>query len=123
METDSRTQERIARMRLEDERNNRPITNLSKLQKKVLRYVYSESYDNHNGIDQFSPEGVALTSLNDLGLVRLICTKDGLGAIPTPKGKLLLYENPKLRFPVSENVRWIITTVIAVAALVLGIIK
>lgn len=80
-------------------------------------------YENPDGVPHESITAAALRTLETLGLVYLLSTKSGIGARLTDKGRLLLHENRKLNFPIPENTRWIITTIIAVVALILGIIK
>ena len=108
-------------MQIDNERRNRPVTNLSNLQKKVLKLVYSDECKTQDWFSLTSPEGAALESLNDLGLVHLVATKEGLGAIPNAKGRLLLAENPELVFPLPEYKRWKITTGIAIGALIIAL--
>lgn len=97
--------DRIARRALEDEREARPVTYLSKLQKEVLRKTAQGVYEHSDGVDNNSPEAAALHSLQTLGLVSLRATKAGIGGWLTDKGRLLLHENPKLRF-ISEDQKW-----------------
>lgn len=82
------------------------VTYLSPLQKKALVKASNGEYENPDqGVMYETPEGAALSSLGDLGLVKLIATKGGLGARITDKGRLLLYENPKLKF-ISDEQKW-----------------
>ena len=117
------SQEQIAKRALEDVRMSRTVTHLSKFQKKVLSQVLEREDENFDGVEHRSNEAAALHYLEALGLVTLRSTKAGIWGALSDKGKLLLYENPKLVFPVPEYTRWIITTAIAVSSLVLGIVK
>lgn len=121
MDPISRSHERVAEKQFEAERINRPVTNLSDLQKRVLRFVYSNEFKGHEGFAYASPEGLALESLYNLGLVQLSLTKNGYGARPTAKGRLLLLENLDLKFPLPEHKRWKITTGLAIAAIVIAL--
>lgn len=81
-------------------------------------------YESTDGVEQNSIEAAALYTLEALGLVSLRATKARIGGRITEKGRrLLLHENPKLKFPISENTRWIITTIISVVALLTAIIS
>lgn len=111
MDQDPRTQERIARQRIEEERLARQVLYLPKFEKKILKGVQKELYK--EGVRQDTAEAAALESLSALGLVRLCLTKAGVSAELTKKGKLLFHENPKLRFPIPENTRWVVTTIIS----------
>lgn len=95
------------------------MTHLSRFQKEVLKKAGKGLYEDE-GVSHESPEAAALSLLSSLGLLHLICTKNGVGGFLTDKGRLLLYENPKLRFPIPENTRWIITTTISVLALIVA---
>ena len=112
--------DKIARRALEDERLARPVTYLTKFQKTVLKDVAVDIYDS-DGVPHQSPEAGALESLSSLGLVSLRSTKEGIGGQLTEKGRLLLHENPKLRFSPPEGKRWKITTTIAIVALVIAL--
>jgi hypothetical protein len=127
MDKDQLTQERLARQAIEEERNARKITYLSELQKKVLIDVSKGVYNN-NGIKHETPEASALESLAVLGLVKLVCTKDGDSGRITEKGMLLLHENPKLRF-ISNDQKWktmlvlqILTIMITLAGVIVSIV-
>lgn len=118
-----RAHEKIARRSIEEERLARPVPYLSKFQKKVLKGVEAGIYDVEGGAKYKTPEASALNSLSALGLVSLRTTKEGVGGCLTEKGYLLLYENPALRFPVTDNTRWIVTTVLSGLAIVISIIS
>lgn len=112
---------RIALKSIEEERLARPVTYLSKEQKNVLNKVAEGIYENSDGVPHESITAAALRTLETLGLVHLISTKDGIEAKLTDKGRLLLHENKKLNFPIPENTRWKITTAIAIAAIVIAL--
>lgn len=114
------TQERIARRALEENQQVRCVTYLNKLEKEVLLDVSKRTSKDSDGVGQDSIEAAALRSLQSLGLVSLRCNKAGIVGELTYKGQMLLHENPKLRFPVPENTRWIIATVISVLALLVA---
>lgn len=123
MDKEAFIKKRLAKKAIEEERRNRPVTYLSKFQKKILKEVENNASYLDDGVRYETIEAAALRSLSDLGLVRLFSSNNGVGASLTDKGKLLLYENSKLRFPIPEDLRWLITTTIAIVALILGIIK
>ncbi|MGM9739835.1 MAG: hypothetical protein ACI3ZP_04450 [Candidatus Cryptobacteroides sp.] len=119
----NRSQERIARLSAEEDRRARRVTNLTRIEKKVFRDVAANLYEDSDGVSHNSIEAAALRSLESWGLVHLRSTKAGVGARITDKGRLLLYDNKKLRFPVPENTRWIITTILSCLAIVISIIS
>lgn len=119
MTHESQVQERIAKRSLEEERKARPVTYLSRFQKEVLKKAEKGLYKD-DGVGHESPEAAALSLLSSLGLLHMISTKEGVSGFLTDKGRLLLYENPKLRFPIPESTRWIITTTISVLALIVA---
>jgi len=121
MSDEVRSQERLARQRIEEERLARPITHLSKLQKMVLIGVSKATPQEPFLVGPNSPEAAALESLAALGLVKLICTKACNSGLMLEKGRLLLHENPKLKFPASENTRWIVSTIISGVAVLIAI--
>ena len=113
-------QKEIARRSIEEERRARPVVNLSNTEKRVLRQVDAANPDYSEGFGYRSIEGAALHTLEALGLVTLATCKEGIKARLTEKGRLLLYDNPKLKFPIEENTRWTVSTVIAAIALILS---
>lgn len=117
--------ERISRHQIEEERLIREVKYLTPIQKKTLLDINKGMYDNDDfeGFPYDSPTGIAIMSLEDLGLLQISLTKGGVGVRRlTTKGKLLLLENSKLRFPLPEFTRWVITTTIAGIALVISLI-
>lgn len=127
MTHESQVQERIAKCSLEEERKARPVTYLSRLQKEVLKkaekglYKAEKGLYKDDGVSHESPEAAALSLLSSLGLLHMISTKEGVGGFLTDKGRLLLYENPKLKFPVEENTRWIVSTTISALAIMIAL--
>ena len=120
MTHESQVQERIAKSSLEEERKARPVTYLSRFQKEVLKKAEKGLYKD-DGVSHESPEAAALSLLSSLGLLHMICTKEGVGGFLTDKGRLLLYENPKLKFPVEENPRWVVSTTISALAIMIAL--
>lgn len=122
MDQNRHIQEKLVRKSIEEERLARPVTYLSEFQKKVLKDISVGSYDSENsdGVSHDSNEAAALETLAALGLVHLISTKAGVGGRLTSKGRLLLFENPKLQFAPSEGKRWYITTFISCLALLVA---
>lgn len=121
MTHESQVQERIAKCSLEEKRKARPVTYLSRLQKEVLKKAEKGLYKD-DGVSHESPEAAALSLLSSLGLLHMISTKEGVGGFLTDKGRLLLfYENPKLKFPVEENTRWIVSTTISALAIMIAL--
>lgn len=126
MDNDRMAQERIARQQLEEDRRARPITYLSKTQKRVFIEVSKDKYNNRfpsfTEAGHETPEAAALESLASLGLIKMVATKGGVSGRMTSKGELLIHENPKLRFAPPEGKRWIITTCISLLALAVATI-
>lgn len=120
MTHESQVQERIAKRSLEEERKARPVTYLSRFQKEVLKKAEKELYKD-DGVSHESPEAAALSLLSSLGLLHMISTKEGVGGFLTDKGRLLLYENPILKFPVEENTRWVVSTTISALAIMIAL--
>lgn len=120
MTHESQVQERIAKRSLEEERKARPVTYLSWFQKEVLKKAEKGLYED-DGVSHESPEAAALSLLSSLGLLHMISTKEGVGGFLTDKGRLLLYENPKLKFPVEENTRWVVSTTISALAIMIAL--
>lgn len=120
MTHESQVQERIAKCSLEEERKARPVTYLSRLQKEVLKKAEKGLYKD-DGVSHESPEAAALSLLSSLGLLHMISTKEGVGGFLTDKGRLLLYENQKLKFPVEENTRWVVSTTISALAIMIAL--
>lgn len=120
MTHESQVQERIAKRSLEEERKARPVTYLSRFQKEVLKKAEKELYKD-DGVSHESPEAAALSLLSSLGLLHMISTKEGVGGFLTDKGRLLLYENQKLKFPVEENTRWVVSTTISALAIMIAL--
>lgn len=117
---ESRIHEKIATRSIEEERKARPVTYLSRFQKEVLKKAEKGLY-NDDGVSHESPEAAALSLLSSLGLLHLISTKNGVGGFLTEKGRLLLYENPKLKFPIEENTRWVVSTTISALAIMIAL--
>lgn len=84
--------------------------------KKAEKGLYKD-----DGVNHESPEAAALSLLSSLGLLHMISTKEGVGGFLTDKGRLLLYENPKLKFPVEENTRWVVSTTISALAIMIAL--
>lgn len=120
MTHESQVQERIAKRSLEEERKARPVTYLSRFQKEVLKKAEKGLYKD-DGVSHESPEAAALSLLSSLGLLHMISTKEGVGGFLTDKGRLLLYENQKLKFPVEENTRWVVSTTISTLAIMIAL--
>lgn len=120
MTHESQVQERIAKRSLEEERKARPVTYLSRFQKEVLKKAEKGLYKD-DGVSHESPEAAALSLLSSLGLLHMISTKEGVGGFLTDKGRLLLYENPKLKFPVEENTRGVVSTTISALAIMIAL--
>lgn len=120
MTHEPQVQERIAKRSLEEERKARPVTYLSRFQKEVLKKAEKGLYED-DGVSHESPEAVALSLLSSLGLLHMISTKEGVGGFLTDKGRLLLYENQKLKFPVEENTRWVVSTTISALAIMIAL--
>lgn len=120
MTHEPQVQERIAKRSLEEERKARPVTYLSRFQKEVLKKAEKELYKD-DGVSHESPEAAALSLLSSLGLLHMISTKEGVGGFLTDKGRLLLYENQKLKFPVEENTRWVVSTTISALAIMIAL--
>ena len=117
---ESRVHEKIDKRSIEEERKARPVTYLSRFQKEVLKKAEKGLY-NDDGVSHESPEAAALSLLSSLGLLHLISTKNGVGGFLTEKGRLLLYENPKLKFPIEENTRWVVSTTISALAIMIAL--
>jgi len=113
-------QERLVRMQIDDQRMNREIKHLTKLQKKTFLEI-SKGKKEFEVVSADSSTGIILLSLQDLGLIQVSQVKGEMRTRITTKGKLLLLENSKLRFPPQEFTRWVITTAIAVLALVISV--
>ena len=120
MTHESQVQERIAKRSLEEERKARPVTYLSRFQKEVLKKAEKGLYKD-DGVSHESPEAAALSLLSSLGLLHMISTKEGVSGFLTDKGRLLLYENPQLKFPVEENTRWVVSTTISALAIMIAL--
>ena len=120
MTHEPQVQERIAKRSLEEERKARPVTYLSRFQKEVLKKAEKGLYKD-DGVSHESPEAAALSLLSSLGLLHMISTKEGVGGFLTDKGRLLLYENQKLKFPVEENTRWVVSTTISALAIMIAL--
>lgn len=120
MTHESQVQERIAKRSLEEERKARPVTYLSRFQKEVLKKAEKGLYKD-DGVSHESQEAAALSLLSSLGLLHMISTKEGVGGFLTDKGRLLLYENPKLKFPVEENTSWVVSTTISALAIMIAL--
>lgn len=101
----SHTQEKIARRSIEEDRLARPVTYLSKTEKRVLKEVAEGAFEHSDGVEHSSIEAAALRSLESWGLVSLRATKGGISGILSDKGRLLLHENPKLKF-ISDEKKW-----------------
>lgn len=120
MTHESQVQERIAKRSLEEERKARPVTYLSRFQKEVLKKAEKGLYKD-DGVSHESPEAAALSLLSSLGLLHMISTKEGVSGFLTDKGRLLLYENPQLKFPVEENTHWVVSTTISALAIMIAL--
>lgn len=120
MTHESQVQERIAKRSLEEERKARPVTYLSRFQKEVLKKAEKGLYKD-DGVSHESPEASVLSLLSSLGLLHMISTKEGVGGFLTDKGRLLLYESPKLKFPVEENTRLVVSTTISALAIMIAL--
>lgn len=114
-------QERLVRMQIDDQRMNREIKHLTKLQKKTFLEI-NKGKKQFEVVSSDSSTGIILLSLQDLGLIQVSQVKGEMRVVRiTTKGKLLLLENSRLRFPPQEFTRWVITTAIAVLALVISV--
>ena len=122
MDPSTRINENSARRAIEEERQARPVEYLSDIQKKVLIEISKTEDSDYIVYKQGSPEASSLDSLSTLGLVKKLLGKGGVSGRLTDKGRLLLYNNPKLKFAPPEGARWIITTVISVLALIVATI-
>lgn len=122
MDQNTLTQERIARKQIEAERRARPVENLSKSQKKLLRDIRKGKYpESGPGIKQNSDlEAVALT-LQDLGLIKVYIRNCEVFPYLTNKGKVLLLDHPHLRRKI--DLKWVITTAISIAAILIAYLK
>lgn len=81
------------------------ITYLSKTEKRVLKETAAGLYEKSDGVAYETIEAAALRSLDSMGLVSLRATKGGLGAVISDNGRLLLHDNPKLKF-ISDEQKW-----------------
>ena len=122
MDTQERMlQERLVRMQIDDQRMNREIKHLTKLQKKTFLEI-NKGKKQFEVVSSDSSTGIILLSLQDLGLIQISQVKGEMRVICiTTKGKLLLLENPKLHFHLQEFGRWLVTTIIAGLALIISV--
>lgn len=107
-------------MQIDDQRMNREVKHLTKLQKKTFLEI-SKGKKRFDVVSADSSTGIILLSLQDLGLIQVAQVKGEMKVIRiTTKGRLLLLENPKLHFHLQEFGRWVITTTIAIIALAIS---